>query len=102
MVDYQKYDEINKKMEIIINNTASQLSSDEMDELYESIDGDEFDNSYLIKSPIYYLFDGYINENIGSLNEIRDNLNDLFGITPFSLKNGTLFNKKNIIAPFQA
>ncbi len=23
-------------------------------------------------------------------------------ITPFSLKNGTLFNKKNIIAPFQA
>ena len=26
----------------------------------------------------------------------------LWFITPFSLKNGTLFNKKNIIAPFQA
>ena len=28
--------------------------------------------------------------------------NYMINITPFSLKNGTLFSKKNIIAPFQA
>ena len=80
MDNYEKYDKINAEMEIIINNITSQLSSRELDELFESIDSDEYDNSYLIKPPIYYLFDGYINENIGSNNEIRDNLNDLFGI----------------------
>ena len=36
------------------------------------------------------------------INEIILNYNLDVSITPFSLKNGTLFSKKNIIAPFQA
>ena len=40
-----------------------------------------------------------ITNNIARVNELLDNGID---ITPFSLKNGTLNSKKNIIAPFQA
>ena len=41
----------------------------------------------------------YINQNIMYYDSLI--LNDIV-ITPFSLKNGTLNSKKNIIAPFQA
>ena len=48
-------------------------------------------------------------ENFDFMKATKDNLknvvrdeNPIEIITPFSLKNGTLFSKKNIIAPFQA
>ena len=65
--------------------------------IYEELEQtNDINKIYVIISPIYYLFDGYINENIGSDSKIRNYINNVFNInTLFSINTYQLTDLPN-------
>jgi len=83
MANFATYDDI----ESIVNEQFAALESKTINDIYEEMKAtDDVNKIYIIKSPIYYLFDGYINDKIGSQNLKRNTINSRFKINDYFLQ----------------
>ena len=88
MANFAKYDSIHTDIESSVKKKFSELDDTTINNyVYEEMNHTtDINKIYIIKPPLYYLFDGYINEKIGSNRMNRNIINYNFNINELFLK----------------